>query len=145
MVARGRPIRDKSAFPILTPKAPRRGDERSEESTESGRTKGARRARIGLGRFESIELPTRRFSFLRWKLLDHVFQQVTEASVAWLRRPGERQLLRPSMSVQFTPAAYSANSSHAEPGLAMLMQAVSHMTKQHNTTPMGQRRYPLLN
>ena len=30
MVARGGSVRDKSALPILTPKAPRRGDERSE-------------------------------------------------------------------------------------------------------------------
>ena len=31
----GGPIRDKSVLPIWTPQAPRRGDERSEESTES--------------------------------------------------------------------------------------------------------------
>jgi len=35
MVARGGSVRDKPAMPVWTPKAPRRGDERSEESTES--------------------------------------------------------------------------------------------------------------
>jgi len=44
LVARGGPIRDKSAPPIWTPKAPRRGDERSEESTESGQRSCTRRA-----------------------------------------------------------------------------------------------------
>ena len=38
LVATGGPIRDKSALPIWTPEAPRRGDEQSEESTESGQS-----------------------------------------------------------------------------------------------------------
>jgi len=46
LVARGRSVRDKSALPIWTPKAPRRGDEQSEESTELRRRSRPSKARV---------------------------------------------------------------------------------------------------
>jgi hypothetical protein len=61
MVARGGPIRE------------------ANQDSEA-----ARRVRIALRRFESIETPTREFSVAIWIALGFIYQRVTGASVALL-------------------------------------------------------------
>ena len=54
LVARGRSVRNKSALPIWTPKAPHRGDERSEESTELRQRQFGRKAELDARRITGI-------------------------------------------------------------------------------------------